>query len=90
MATMVQKIQPAFSSSIAQMTLKGNQLTKVPSGMTGFTRLTNLDLSSNAITSVATGELALPANVIMIDLHNNSITTVAPGAFPSTINNSLA
>ena len=41
MAAMVQTIQPSFSSSIAQMTLKGNLLTKVPSGMTGFTRLVN-------------------------------------------------
>jgi len=50
--------------------------------MARFTRLAKLDLSSNAITSVAAGELALPENVIRIDLRNNSITTVAPGAFP--------
>jgi len=62
--------------------LSGNQMTSVPSGLTQFNELANLNLSTNAITAVETGQLKLPAAVKSLDLSSNQISVIAASSLP--------
>jgi Leucine-rich repeat (LRR) protein len=62
--------------------LSGNQLTAVPSGLTQFNELTNLNLSTNAITAVETGQLKLTVAVKSLDLSFNQISAIAASSLP--------
>ena len=81
MAAIVGKI-PAPAAALYKMTMDGNQLTRVPQGLAQFIFLSVVDLSSNAITSVASGALAFPAQVETINLAKNTITALEPSSLP--------
>ena len=81
MAAIVGKI-PAPAAALYKMTMDGNQLTRVPQGLAQFVFLSVVDLSSNAIESVASGALALPAPVEAINLSGNKIQSIEPSSLP--------
>lgn len=72
-----------------------NHLTRVPSTnstiirsssvgiLTQFPLLNNVDLSSNAITSLIPHDFNLTAPLIFLDLSSNNISSAAPGSLPS-------
>ena len=60
----------------------GNQLTQVPINLAQFNQLTNLNLSTNAITAVGSGQLNLPAAVLSLDLSSNKISIIAQSSLP--------
>lgn len=51
--------------------------------LTPFTLLNHVDLSSNVITSIGTGDLALKGPVKFLNLANNVISSIAAGSLPS-------
>ena len=51
--------------------------------LTPFTRLNYVDLSSNVITAINTGDLTLKAAVKFLNLDSNKISSVAAGSLPS-------
>jgi Leucine-rich repeat (LRR) protein len=59
--------------------------TATTSLLTQFTQLNNVDLSSNVITTIGTGELALTAPLEFLSLANNVISSVAMGSLPSAL-----
>ena len=81
-AAITQRIQTDFSPYIVTFLLNGNQLTRVPQGLAQFVFLSVVDLSSNAIESVASGDLALPAPVEAINLAGNKIQSIEPSSLP--------
>ena len=62
-----------------------NTLTKIPDSLPQYTQLTTLSVASNAITSVATGQVALTANVVLLDFSSNQISTIAAGSLPGEL-----
>jgi len=58
--------------------------TATKSLLTQFTQLNYVDLSSNVITKIGTGQLALTAPVKLLSLANNTITSIEADALPST------
>ena len=81
-SAIVNKIPPA--ATLYKITMNGNLLTQVPQGLAKFIYLSLVDLSSNLITSVASGALTLPAPVELINLANNFITAIEPSSFPGS------
>ena len=51
--------------------------------LTPFTLLNHVDLSSNGITSIGTGDLALKGPVNFLNLAQNVISSIAAGSLPS-------
>ena len=82
MARIVNKIQTW--SPVDTMLLNGNRLKVVPPGLPLITRLVDLNLASNQITSVGSTELQLPAKVTTINLSSNNITALADNCFPGS------
>ena len=72
----------AATTPVDRMDLSGNLLTRVPANLTQYSTLTNLWFASNSITSIASGDLTLQANVIILDVSNNSITNIANNSLP--------
>jgi len=85
MASIVNNIP--VSTPMEKLDVRANQLTKMPPKLPTFTQLVYLLLASNAITSIASGDLNLTGPVHIIDLSSNRITfidsstTVFPGIY---------
>ena len=81
MATIISNI--SITTPVVSLLLNGNQLTKVPPGLTKFTLMNTLSLANNQISSIAAGDLSLVAKMESLDLTNNAITTIATNSLPS-------
>ena len=68
-------------SPLVLLSLRNNQLTRVPSQMQLFTELQVIDLENNAITSVESGTFKFNADYLSLSLENNQLTTIAPDSF---------
>ena len=80
----------AVSTPIDTLILRGNNLKRVPSIfsrsvglLTRFNQLNSVDLSSNVITAVSTGDLTMAAPLKFLNLTNNVISSIATAALPS-------
>jgi len=71
------------STPVDQLDLSGNLLTRVPANLTQYPTLNNLSLASNFITSIASGDLTLPANVVVLDVSKNLISSVSKDSLPA-------
>ena len=71
------------STPVDQLDLSGNLLTRVPANLTQYPTLNKLSLASNSITSIASGDLTLPANVIVLDVSKNLISSVSKDSLPA-------
>jgi len=86
-----QNLLPIFNqipapTPIDTIDLSNNTLNKIPAQiLVQYTRLANVLMASNYITSLAPYDLNLTANAVIIDLSNNLITDIASNSLPSTI-----
>ena len=71
------------TTPIGELSFDRQALTKIPSGLTKFSSLSNLNLADNRITLISAGDLKLQAKVKSLDLSGNKITSIAPAALPS-------
>jgi len=76
---------------IDTLILDGNNMTKIPPGLSGLTQLSSLSATTNAITSISDVDLSpLAADVRKLNFASNSISTIAAGSFPSQSTNKTA
>ena len=90
-------INISITTPLDTLLLGGNNLTKIPSSssrrvgskasstsslLTKFPLLNYVSLSSNAITSILKGDIALAASLKFLDLSSNKIAQVAVGSLP--------
>ncbi|KZS13262.1 uncharacterized protein LOC123472400 [Daphnia magna] len=75
----------ASSSSAAgaleMLWLASNQLTRVPTQLTSFSRMIQLDLSNNSFPVLSSGSFSFNAPVDYLYLESNTINSIEPGAF---------
>lgn len=75
----------ASSSSAAgaleMLWLANNQLTRVPTQLTSFSRMIQLDLSNNSFPVLSSGSFSFNAPVDYLYLESNTINSIEPGAF---------
>ena len=77
-------LSPQFISPVVSISASQNQLTYVPSQITKFTSLTNLDLSKNLIANISSliGMNFNPSTTsISLNLNYNKITNIPAGIF---------
>ena len=80
MSTIVQNI-PA-TTPVHTFDLSGNKLTKVPSGLPQYQQLVTMNMSSNSITTVNTGDLTVTGAVTNLDMSSNVIATINNNSLP--------
>lgn len=80
MEAIVKKIPPTTPVNV--MNLSGNKFTRIPAGLLQFPQLIVLNLSSNAITVVNSGDLSVAASVTTLDLSSNAIEIISIASFP--------
>ena len=68
--------------------LSGNQMTKIPSGLSALVQLSSLSVATNQIASIGAADLSpLTAAVKLLNFASNSISTVDAGSFPGQLTN---
>ncbi|XP_035680717.1 uncharacterized protein LOC118418786 [Branchiostoma floridae] len=73
---------PSVQTSIYELNLKGNQITRIPSGaFVDMTRLVALDLSNNQIAMIQSGSFANLHQLTKLYLSHNKITKIQSGTF---------
>lgn len=78
--TDISAIPKGLPSSLSELHLDGNKITKVQKeSLKGLKHLAKLGLSSNQISSVENGTLAMVPHLREIHLDNNALTSVPPG-----------
>ncbi|WP_423999826.1 leucine-rich repeat domain-containing protein [Maribacter sp. IgM3_T14_3] len=65
------------NQSVRRLEFQGRNITNFPEGMSGFTRLSNLHLSSNSLDAIP-NEIYEISSLDYLDLSNNNITIVDP------------
>ena len=71
------------TTPIGRLTMSGNDLTKVPPGLTKFTTIAELNLGGNQIAAVDNGALAVSSSILMkLDLRENEIETIEQASLP--------
>jgi len=83
MASIIANVPP--TTPVDTFDFSQNLLTVVPPNLPQFNQLSNLNLSTNAIVAVGTGELNLPAAVNSLDLSSNQISTIAASSLPGNL-----
>ncbi len=69
------------SKTLTTLLMKTNSVTNVPTQIPSMTALNYLELSSNRLTIIRTGELRFTSPVAVVTLTANKIATIQPGAF---------
>jgi len=85
MEAVVKKIEA--TTPVDTMDLSLNLLTQIPKGLTQFAQLANLNVSSNVITAVNSGDLSLTGSVTNLDMSSNAIATIADSSLPGDLSN---
>ena len=80
MAAIVNEIP--VTTPVDTIDLSGNQLSKVPSGLPQYQQLVSVNISSNAITTVNSGDLTVDGSVTNLDMSSNVITTISSNSLP--------
>ena len=77
------------AASYIYLTLDGNQITEIPSGVLNFSRAAqiNFELSNNSIASISSTAFNLLPASYYIGLSMNQISTLAPGTFAVSSSN---
>ena len=83
MASIIANVPP--TTPVDTFDFSQNLLTVVPPNLPQFNQLTNLNLSTNAIVAVGTGELNLAAAVNSLDLSSNQIEAIAASSLPGNL-----
>jgi Leucine-rich repeat (LRR) protein len=61
--------------------LTSNQLTQIPTQLSSFSQLTQLDLSNNSFPVISSGSFIFKAPVDYLYLESDSISSIDPDAF---------
>jgi len=69
------------ANSLEYLSLKENQLTKIPPQIPSFKALSHLQITSTKIYRIKTAELVFSVPVVFLRLYSNSIKIIQPGAF---------
>ena len=67
-------------SPVAEIDLRSNQLTRVPSQIRSFRQLENVDIIDNPIQFIEEGDFNITGNYPSLNI-GPQLTTIAPGAF---------
>ena len=67
------------------MAFSSLNLTQIPSGLTQFSALNNLDLSVNNITSIPFNAVTLSSKVESLNISYNQITSIDPNTLPGIL-----
>ena len=72
---------PSASTSLEMLWLTSNQLTQIPTQLSSFSQLTQLDLSNNSFPVIPSGSFIFKAPVDYLYLESDSISSIDPDAF---------
>ena len=83
MKTIVANIDP--TTPVDTIDLSSNKLTRMPKNLTKFNELVNLNISSNAIAAIESGDLTMTGSVTNLDMSSNLIATIADSSLPGEL-----